>query len=294
MRISLASAAAVGASLIVAPALAQGQAPPPLPAPTAPAPGSAPPPAEGAPPQAAPPPPPAYPQPYPQPYPSPYPYPYYYPYPPPSAPAPYAPPPKPDPTARVHDGFFFQLASGMAVEMVKIDGQGTSLRGRSTGGALDLAFGGTVASGLVVAGTMGFHSATMRLERDGVPVSSDTVVRSSLIGAMLAFYPDPRRGLFVQGGLGFATVGVDDLVVQNAPSSGRTRTTLDASNLDGFGGFVAAGHEWFVSEQWSVGLAGRIDALWAETNSAAAVEARVISPSVRVTLTFHLHVRSPP
>ena len=240
-------------------------------------------------------------QPYPYPPPSPYPpppqgypplqlpaYPYPYPYPPPGYyPAPPSTPPPPDPSRFVHDGFFFQMAPGGAAPMVKLSGYGAPLSGRSIGAALSLTIGGTVSPGVVVAGSMDLQSTSVRLSRDDSAVEKEAGVRSTLTGITVGYYPDPKKGFFVQGGGGFATMTVDGLVVENAPTPSGGRQYLQVSDLDGLGVFGALGHEWFVQEQWSIGVVARFDALWTGSKTTPSVDGRLLSPSLRMTLTFH-------
>ncbi len=215
------------------------------------------------------------------PYAYPYPYaPYAYPGPPPAGPS----APHEDSSARRHDGFYFQLASGLTHERVSFDGKG-SRSGAATGGAVDLAFGGTVSRGLVIAGAVSFRSATVELEAGGA-AATPAAVRSSLIGLMLAYYPDPKRGLHFQAGAGFATAHVSDGDDDYAPGAS-ARDAVGASDFDGFGVLAAVGHEWYISDDWSVGLAARVDAAWVQGQGTVDATARQLAPSARFTLTFH-------
>ncbi|MCC6645989.1 MAG: hypothetical protein IT374_10510 [Polyangiaceae bacterium] len=220
--------------------------------------------------------------------------------PPPGQVAPISPPPPPAETRgaqpptvragrRTHGGFFFQLASGLGLDRVTLELQGRSIEGQARSGAVDLAFGGTVARGLVVAGVTGFRASTMDLDRDGQRFSSNVLVTSSLMGVMLAWYPDPAGGFFAQVGGGYAAVSLDSSTLTVAQTPGRAYDDYpgDTTRLDGVGGFVGLGHGLYFSDEWSFGLTLRVDAATVSSHGAITVSATTLSPSLRTTLTFH-------
>jgi len=260
------------------PASAQGAPPPAAPAPPPP-PGYAPPPGYGPPPGApAQPPAPGYGPP-----------PVYGP-PPGQAPPGYAPPyayapPPPDPTVHNHDGFYMRLSigGGYLSDSVSLD---PALLGDMSisGGAvvLDFLLGGTPAPGLVLGGgILGASVPNPKVEIGDVSGSSDSTVTLSMLGGFADWYPSPRDGFHLQGFVGFSTIGAQD-------SSGNTST----NNPVGIGLALAVGQEWWVGEQWSIGVLGRLmyaNMSVSESNLGLSLTETdsVIVPGVLFTATLH-------
>jgi hypothetical protein len=234
------------AAALMAPgtARAQGTAPPPAdqpqvaPAPPAPAPG-----AEQAPPPAyAPPPgypqqpagaPPGYPPPAGYPPPT-YAQPGYYP--PPTAV--YAPPPN------VHDGFYLGLRLGGGYLHLGTDG--ASMAGPAV--SINVALGGVVAPNLIVYGALFGSSVSDPELKNGA--YSQTLNGVSLtmvgVGGGLAYYT--QDNLYVAGTIAASQFSLAD--------SNNSNYHADSKTGLGFQGVV--GKEWWVSQDWGIGLAGEI------------------------------------
>ena len=132
---------------------------------------------------------------------------------------------------RTHDGFFLRTGLGGASLSLKPP-VGETLSG--SGGAFDLAIGGTLGSGFVLAGDLAFNSFKKTVFNTDITY---TLVSLSLLGD---WYFDPKGGLHAQLGLGSA--GVD------AAARG-------TSGSVGNGGIVTlgVGYDAFVSDEWSLG-----------------------------------------
>lgn len=146
-----------------------------------------------------------------------------------------------------HDGFFFRFAAGPGLFRAA---SGTSPDNRHFSGGtvhLEAAIGLTPAKGFVV-GLAYLRSMVFSLtSRDDVidgdePTLEDVAFTVSTGGVFVDIYPDPKSGLHVGGFLGVGSLltgreGID------VPSG----ATLSAMG----------GYEWFVADQWSLGVIAR-------------------------------------
>ncbi len=126
----------------------------------------------------------------------------------------------------------------------------------SEGGlAIDFAIGGTLGAGLVLAfGIAGNSMTHTDLASDGSGYASTDITLTN-VGLLVDWYVNPKKGFHV-----FAMPGSTSLTVSQG--GGRRRRGDGSWSTDdtlgrGFGLTVGAGHEWFVSEQWSLGVLGR-------------------------------------
>ncbi len=165
-----------------------------------------------------------------------------------------------DDAAREHDGFFLRLAlggAGLSMSRTAKAGTGSSA-GLYTGdssiaggsGAYEISVGGTLARGLVLAGTLFGHGiANPTLKRDGgADVDLDGPLHFGVLGATLEYFPNPQRGFHFGGTLGFAAAWA------------KSPNPAFSENLGGFGGAISlsAGYLWWVGRTWSVGVLGRL------------------------------------
>lgn len=187
----------------------------------------------------------------------------------PAAPPP-APPPAPSPveTAEpatatgvyLHDGFYFNIGLGLG----SLSGTAEPSEGVLAGGEISawglailtqLAFGATVAPGLVVGGGIygaTIPSPTLLAELDqGNKVEDDTEASSlSQIGPFVAYYFSPEIGahLFAAPALSVVSGGKAKTYPDEVPETSGT----------GFGLVLGGGYEIWVAEQWSLGVIGRL------------------------------------
>lgn len=159
--------------------------------------------------------------------------------------------------------------------------------GSGVGLASEFALGGTVAPGLALGGGIyGISISSPEYEPDdgGDKIEGDTLVLSS-IGPFIDYYFDPNGGGHIQAslGIGVAQQGEGDL------DSAYTGT--------GFAFMVGGGYEWWVGEQWSLGVLGRIqyfsvsghpdDDFGAISADEIDVEATFFVPAILLSLTYH-------
>ena len=102
-----------------------------------------------------------------------------------------------------------------------------------------------------------------------------------MLGAFLDWYPNPREGIHLQGFAGLAAVDTQD-ALGRSPSRNPTGIGL------GFG----VGQEWWVGDQWSLGIVGRLLYAHATVNDTidaigASERHSVIVPAVLFGATYH-------
>jgi hypothetical protein len=192
------------------------------------------------------------------------------------------------PGAREHDGLYLRGALGFSAYQDRF--QSDTLDGMITGigTASEFAVGGTVSRGLVLGG--GIYSTSVLAwallpEDRNVPLPAElepTSANFSLIGPFVDYYFDPRRGFHLQGALGFAA-----LTGLRFDQGGRMDTDYAA-----FGGglMVGLGHEWWVGDEWSLGVLGRMTVAYVRGDDDQDVGwGHFVStfPSVLATITYH-------
>lgn len=193
---------------------------------------------------------------------------------------------------REHDGFYARFAlgfSGFGDTVVSEAMAGDTFRdqGLVTGFATvgEVAAGGTLGRGLVLGG--GIYTATVEtpfvFEGRGRPLPPEFTRPDtfSVLGVMGDFYPKPRQGFHIQAALGLAALSGFD------PNSEFWR---DRHVAFGGGGMLGLGYEWWVGDQWSIGILARgtVGALTEDDATGARWFHFVAAwPSVLFTVTYH-------
>jgi len=235
------------------PALAMAQETPPAPTASPAAPGATPPPsASPAPSPTAAPPPSAYPAPAAYP-PAAYPPGAYPPaaYPPaayPPAAAAYYPPPVagPTPGSHTHDGFYFRYNAGPGYLFNSAPQAGSTLKVSGVGFSGSLALGAVIADNLALYGQIvGAILSNPTVEFDGQSDTADGLdVNLAGIGPGIAYY-------FAGNSYLAGTIALTQLTA-------RTSRSRVIDSEAGFGATLAGGKEWWVSDNWGLGIAGQI------------------------------------
>ena len=164
--------------------------------------------------------------------------------------------------------------------------------GSLSGGDLgfELARGGTPAPGLVIGGGLylggtgrpRFRSLMVNgYSRGGVDPQGVSFV---LLGPMVDWYVNPKKGWHVQGALGIAAMHADPFVDSNRP-----RDVTRSRDLGGFGVLFGGGCDLWVSDQWSLGALLRLTYVTAETNRSAPERwsYQALAPELLFSATFH-------
>jgi hypothetical protein len=161
---------------------------------------------------------------------------------------------------RTHDGFYLRLALGIGglrmdrtVEVETELAPDRELVDDSTieGGAghFELTLGGTPARGLVIGGSVLTHSVSeVDIDREaGEDVPLDSPLHFSLWGVTLDYFPDANGGFHFGGTAGIA------VAFAQLP---------DEYDFEGIGGAglglsLGIGYDWWVADEWSLGMLGR-------------------------------------
>lgn len=172
--------------------------------------------------------------------------------------------------AHEHDGFYLRLGLGfdyLAFDVVQRN-QLSNVSATAHGGglALDIAIGGAVAPGLVLAGvflTSGALTPRSTNARGGNVVATTDhpfeFGQSSLVGiGLLAdWYIDPKSGWHVLGALSIAGFAMEDSSSRHTEilPDGTQQSVPDVKNHSSAGGSFTfgGGYEWWIADQWSLG-----------------------------------------
>jgi hypothetical protein len=194
----------------------------------------------------------------------------------------------------VHDGFYLRFAVGFGVYDERLDSAssasyGGKIEARSRGISTqqEVAIGGTIARGLVLGGgiyTADLIASTLKLDQgSGVPDELDTELRTFiLLGPFLDYYGNPRRGFHLQGALGLA--------VLTPRMAGDLSTDNDIYRAIGGGLMLGTGYEWWVADEWSLGILARLtlNVLTGKDDSDVRwTHVALTTPSLLVSLTYH-------
>jgi hypothetical protein len=169
---------------------------------------------------------------------------------------------------RTHDGFQFRGAvgggyladgftiPGAAISLVGPVGVGsTDVMFHGPAGAFEAYFGGTPAPGLVFGGFLTAMSTIgPKVVVNGAEIgqNSDVTLNFGMLGPYVNYYPDPGQGFHLLGMLAVAQTNVND-------------GTTKYNSATGFGLGAGVGYDWWVGDEWSLGILGRFS--WATMRS---------------------------
>ncbi|MDQ2647413.1 MAG: hypothetical protein M3020_26660, partial [Myxococcota bacterium] len=204
------------------------------------------------------------------------------------------PPPVPSRGVEVHDGFYFRAGLGLGGLIGKLTPDVEDSLDISVGGfsfLSELAFGGTVGSGVVIGGgiyTANTQKTTYEVDAAGATVSFDggsTTV--GVLGPFVDVYPNPEMGLHFGGALGFGVITAEE---GDEDDDGFAFPPTKYAG-GGFGLMLQGGYEVFVADQWSIGGAARLlyahATLKADDDGYEDVKAGVFVPGALFTVTYH-------
>lgn len=171
--------------------------------------------------------------------------------------------PERQPGEYFHDGVYVRLGVGVGVvrddvSMSQSGAFGFEQEGTVTGfgQANELAVGGALAPGLILAGGF-FLNAAYGVKSDFGDVETQTSDGYAVVtfGPMVDYYPDPASGLHFELGFGLgATSGV------------ALRSMGEPGGATGYGLALGVGHEWWIAKQWGMGVLLRLQHVEAEDN----------------------------
>jgi hypothetical protein len=198
----------------------------------------------------------------------------------------------------LHDGLYARFAGGLGVGNDAFNARGGQfvvnghdrVSATTSGfcGATELAIGATPLLGLAIgAGVYGViwpapGSAVYDLGATYEFAASQMV----LFAPFADWYAWPRRGWHLQGGIGVASYVMGQGVPHAPPGAvpvARAHTAL------GYGFMLGIGHEWFVADQWSVGVLARVVRGWSQGNTpdGVAFGHDATGYSVLLSITYH-------
>jgi outer membrane autotransporter protein len=179
---------------------------------------------------------------------------------------------------------------------------GTPVKGSGDGlaGAFNMAVGGNVAEGFVLAGLLLSNSIAEPQSRDatinGYSVASESKPRElgktdlGGLGLLADWYIDPKGGWHVMGalflaglnGAGSRKIGVDyddgTTVFERADSERQS---------GGFGAMIGGGYEWWIGEQWSLGPIVQLAYASTQSQKQDWKHTVLAAPTVLLGITYH-------
>jgi len=165
------------------------------------------------------------------------------------------------PGVHEHDGFFFRIGLGIGYYIGKgkpeevagitppdFDAKGIAIPG-------DLSFGGTVAPGLVIGGgSFGNFIPAPKFKADGGTEQDGGAMSITGIGPFVNYYLNPKEGLHLDAALLLVLASIAE---KENTTAGVTTKTPKAGGI-GFGAALGAGYDFWIGEQWSLGVLARV------------------------------------
>lgn len=179
----------------------------------------------------------------------------------------------PAPGIRRHDGFYLNLQTGPAYLALSQDSADMTISG--TGYGLNVAVGGSPVENLVIFGEVISQVALgPTLEVGGEEYESDDSVSLSFahIGPGLAYYFG-ESSFFLSGSVGLAQAALE--------------SNVGKSGAQGVGLRLGAGKEWWVGDQWGLGVGANFFTASMTDDSNEEIELGATSFALNFSATFH-------
>ena len=174
---------------------------------------------------------------------------------------------------------------------------GVTLKGAAV--ATEITFGGTIGSVALFGGI--FNHVAPRLEgtfdylgQTGEAKAGTSILTLYAVGVDI--YPDPKRGAHVEAGVGALVLAMDQSHDSDSAAGFFDGSTSGAAvqapavspnqYTTGIGAVVGGGYEWWIGEQWSMGLIGRVTLGRVEAPDDSQVQVIVI-PALLGAVTYH-------
>ncbi len=174
----------------------------------------------------------------------------------------------------VHDGFYMHLGAGFGYYSTKATVGATDYSYSGVTAVSALFLGGSPVKGLAIAG--GFftdYAPSPTYEVNGTKATGVDIKQYVIgIGPLVDVYPDPTKGLHFQGFFGWG--GLETSANGNVGGSDPT----------GLVTFVGGGYDWWVGNEWSIGVLGRF--VYAPLKYQD-VSFTTIAPAILATFTYH-------
>jgi hypothetical protein len=156
-----------------------------------------------------------------------------------------------DPGAHKHDGFFMRALLGIGATSMTGDLAVGSLRLSGVAMTEDFAFGAAISENLILYGeyALEFMMEGQPSGAGKAPLANRAMAVTLTFAPGVAYYFGPSN-MYVAGAGGLAMV-----MVTEANDTDRKLAEHDSS--PGLGGNLMVGKEWWVSDNWGLGIAGR-------------------------------------
>lgn len=156
----------------------------------------------------------------------------------------------PSPGRHKHDGFYMRLTMGPGYLKAKDSFQDRSESVHGGGLTMSFAFGGALTPSLILYGELvGTMASEPTLDSDGTSQTMFNTDESLFgIGPGVAYYLESLN-VYFSGTLAFSQV------TKNIHDPGLSTHNIEVTNM-GIGLSLMAGKEWWVSDDWAIGVAG--------------------------------------
>lgn len=172
--------------------------------------------------------------------------------------------------AYVHDGFFLRVAPGFGWNETSSDISSNKVKMSGVSGLFNFAVGGAVTQDLILQlDVSGLSTSDPKVTVNGKDQSNVTSASTSLVGIGMTYYFPSNY--YITGAVGMA---------KSSNKSNGTTYKTDS----GYGVNVLIGKEWWVSDNWGLGLAGQLLYTNCPDKSIAGVRPDVQSTSFGVLL----------
>jgi hypothetical protein len=157
------------------------------------------------------------------------------------------------PDAYRHDGFYLRIGSGFGFGMFSGTGPTgkVSISGLSVGSPV--AVGGNVGEGFVIALAVSGTQINGTVDGSRFPDAKATA-SLAMLGLLADWFPDPTGGWHAGGTVALGAMQITDIVTDANPSAPGVPSSRDQAGLC-FAGGIFGGHDWWIGQQWSLGLA---------------------------------------
>jgi hypothetical protein len=179
---------------------------------------------------------------------------------------------KPPPAPRQRDGFFLSLLP--ALDYMHMTQRGADVSYSGFGLGLDFVIGGSLSEGVHLGLSLGGATfPTPDLKVQGATISNNADLNWFHIGGVLDYYFSSDAGTHLLAELGYA---------QLATSGNRG----ESQDILGFGVGLGLGHDWWVADNWSIGLLARFT-FAALNHRQADTDHLLLLPGLNFTATYH-------
>ncbi len=184
---------------------------------------------------------------------------------------------------KTHDGFYFRGATGLGYtsSSISVSPDTAGLGSGSLGGVsigFDAWFGGSPIPGLAIGGGLtGYDVPSPKFKLGGQTATYNGSETLSVLALFGDYYFDPNAGMHLEGIVGFAALGLQ-------AANGET----SSNNPSGLALGLGFGNDWWVSDEWSIGVLGRfIYAPLSYSAGGATGKYSTITPALMATFTYN-------